>query len=221
MATAKTKTKKAAPKKSASDSIVKMRDQGKTWAEIADKHDMTVGKAIFAYDCATVPADERLTGTDKQIASAVKKLRNSGMAWGKIAARAGKTEGWCRKVYFEAGGENVNVQRGGRYPKGQGRKIIRPDLFAKYGEIETLGKPTKKTAAKKAAPKKAAAKDKPSDMTPDQFIKAAKGKRVHTVDGDSFKLVSATNDNGTIEALDAEGEEWGFELSEVDRLTAR
>lgn len=213
---AKTKEKAKSKIGSVNGQIVKARKAGDTWATIAEAMDLSVGKTIFIHECATVPDGERFTGTDAAVAKKIVKARDSGMSWGQIAARAGWPEGRCKRLYFEDGGGNVNVHRGGRYPQGEDRGSIRPDLD-EVGTTKTKPKGAKK-AVKKAGAKKASAKkggSKVADMTPAQFVKHAKGKTVTTTDGDKIKVSKISHSNGLFEVEDAEGDEWAFEISEV------
>lgn len=224
---AKAKAKKG---ESFEDSIVRMRDEEeRTWKEIAETLDVSIGKAIFTHMCATVPASEKLKGSDAQITKGIVRLRDKeNMGWGEISARAGWSPGKCQKVYFEQGGETVNVGRGGRYPNGESRETIRPDLAEKLANKGSkskakASKATTKKAVKKSAAKKAASKSggkSVQDMSPAQFIKHAKGKFVH-VDGEKFKVADISESNGEFEVKDADGEEWGFTLEEVEKVTSR
>lgn len=207
MAKAKTTTKSKSD--NVASQIVKLRSSGKTWAEISETTGVAVGKAIFIHECETLDDDERFKGTDAAITKKIISARDKGMSWGQIAARAGWAEGRCKKVYFEAGGETVNVHRGGRYPSGADRSEIRPDLDEK-----AAAKPAKK-ATKKAAKK--TAKSKAKAHTADSI----KGKFVTLSDGEKFKVVEVTESNGLFEATDADGEEWGFELDDIAKVTAR
>lgn len=209
MAKAKTSNKKDKSKASTSlaKDIVKARKGGATWAQIAEDHGLTVGKAIFIHECETVPEDEKFKGTDAAVTKRIVKARDDGMSWGQIAARAGWSEGRCKKAYFESGGEVVNVHRGGRYPEGADRSEIRPDL-----EEKASAKPKGKA---KASAKKSAKK------SGKHTVKSITGKFVTTVEGDKIKVEKASLSNGYFEVTDPDGDEWGFEMDEIAKVTAR
>lgn len=208
--------------------IVKARKGGAKWSEIAEEAEVTVGRAIFLHECATVPEDDVVDpeATEATIRKAILRMRDKqDLSWGQISARLGRGaigEGRVRTIYFDAGGETDNVKRGGRYANGKGRTDVRPDLD------EDSPKP-KKAAAKKGAPKKAAAKKSAAkgqgksiaDMSAAELKKAMMNKFVHTTDGDKFKAVSVSESNGMFEITDAEGDEWGLEQGDIAKITAR
>lgn len=97
--------------------IEKMREQGKTWAEIAEKLNMTAGRAQFIVLAAGVKPKDRIKYTDlddagKKIVAARDKDK---VAWPLLAARIGLTEGRVKDIYrrVKAGGSAAG-ERGKR-----------------------------------------------------------------------------------------------------------
>lgn len=204
--------------------IVKARKSGAKWKEIADEVELTVGRTIFLHECATAPEDEQIDpeGKPAVVSKAIVTMRDKqSMSWGQISARMGRGamgEGRVRTIYAEAEGTIENVKRGGRYPKDKTRADIRPDLD------DTSAKPAKgsKSAASKAASKKAPAKtggNKIADMSAKEFVAHAKGQFITTTDGDKLEVKSIKHSNGMFEIVDADGEDWGLEMSDIKKVT--
>jgi len=190
--------------------IVKSRKDGLKWAEIAEANSMTVGKAIFLHECATVEESDLIDpeASAATLQKAIVRMRDKhSMSWGQISARLGRGaigEIKARSIYFGNGGEIDNVLRGGR----------------RAGE---KAEPVKEKAAKAPA-KKAPAKKAPanvSEMTADELVKAMVNKFVHTTDGDKLKAVMVAESNGMFEITDADGDEWGLEQGDIAKITAR
>lgn len=101
--------------------IEKMREQGKTWGEIADKLKMTAGRAQFIVLAASVKPKDRIKYADlddagKKIVAARDKDK---VSWPLLAARIGLTEGRVKDIYrrVKAGGSAAG-ERGKRSSNG-------------------------------------------------------------------------------------------------------
>lgn len=165
----KTAAKKAPAKKVAASSgdaalgkqIASMRDEGQSWADIADTLEIKPGKAMFLHMCATVKPSEKITfKDDADLAKKVVAARDKeNLSWGTIMARTGLSGGKLRQLYEEASGTSTLGQRigkGGRPPgSGNGAAGTKPKGAAKKGAARAT-----KTASKKraGAAKKGAAK---------------------------------------------------------------
>lgn len=134
--------------------IAALRDDGVSWADIADQIGIKAGKAMFLHMCATVKPSERIKYTDdddlaKKVVAARDKEQ---LSWGTIMARTGVGGAKLRSLYEKASGTATlgqRIGRGGRPPGGAAKRTA----AKKSG--------TKKTAAKKGAAKKRAAKEGP------------------------------------------------------------
>ena len=195
--------------------IVKSRKDGSKWAEIAEANSMTVGKAIFLHECATVEESDLIDpeASAATLQKAIVRMRDKhSMSWGQISARLGRGaigEIKARSIYFGNGGEIDNVLRGGR----------RAGEKAAPVKEKAAKAPAKKAPAKKAAAKKTPANV--SEMTADELVKAMVNKFVHTTDGDKLKAVMVAESNGMFEITDADGDEWGLEQGDIAKITAR
>lgn len=136
--------------------IEKMREQGKSWNEIAEKMKMTPGRAQFILTASQVRPKDRIKYTKDDLEDAGKKIvaarDKQKMPWPLISARIGLTEGRVKDIYRRVkNGEPAGGSRGG----------------------SSNGKPrsTKKTAAKSARTRKTAAKPKR------ESVKASGSKR--------------------------------------------
>lgn len=150
-----------------SERIVKLKESGKTWAEISDAVSLPQGTCMFLYEEATVtPATKITAKNEEDLRKKIAKARSDGMSWGKIAARSGKSEGYCKKAYEDITGKSARgdrIGKGGRFPSGAERPAKAAGAVKKAtGPRKATGavkKATgKKVAAKKVAGKKVAAK---------------------------------------------------------------
>jgi hypothetical protein len=127
--------------------VARMRDNGQSWAEISEELEIGTGKAMLLNLYARVEDEDRITGTEAQVARQVVKVRNDGYSWGAIMARTGMGEQKLRRMYEEATGETTKgnrIGKGGRYPGD-----VKPD---------DDDAPVRKSTAKKAGAAKKAAK---------------------------------------------------------------
>lgn len=165
MATA-TKDKKAAKKeqeeaKDHGPQVVKLKNGGSSWAEIAEKLGISQGKAQLAFLRENTPAEDRINAKNeadlaKRIVSARDKDK---LSWGIISARSGVPESRCRKIYEEATGTSSRgnrIGRGGRFPSDE----VRPAKAPKAPKAKT---------AKEA--KEAKSDDTPAKVTAEQAKK--------------------------------------------------
>ncbi len=133
--------------------IKKLRDEGLSWAAVAEKAGVSAGKCMFLYEIASTNSKNRITGgTDAELKKAIAKARKEGLSWGIIAARSGQTVGYCQSAYEEVSGKPAlgdRVGKGGRLPSG----------------MKSAAKPVKSTAKKATAKKAAAKKSSGSDGT--------------------------------------------------------
>lgn len=200
--------------------VVRLRDkQNKDWAEIGEELEVGVGKAMLAYEFATVEESEKFKAkTDDALAKMIVKARDGGMSWGKIMARCDKSEGYCRKAYETVSGETTlgnRVGKGGRYPGGGSgdakpkKKVGKPQPAAK--------KSTKKVADKKSAPAKkvgAAKKVAIGEMNEEQITTRLTGK---TIDVENSDGETTTYIVRKVQSLD----EPGGELVFVDKKSGK
>lgn len=123
--------------------VVKLRDSGSKFEEIAETVGITPGRAIFLYDAATLEDSERITfKNDEDLGKKLIKLRGT-LSWGKISARSGVSEPKLKRLFEEAGGEaNSRLGKGGRHAG---------DAGPKKTAVRTRGKSAKPTAAKPSA----------------------------------------------------------------------
>jgi hypothetical protein len=101
---APTKTKRPTERLSDLDKaprIKKMREQGKPWAEIADKLKMTAGRAQFILLASEVKPKDRIKfdGDDDLAQKIVAARDDDGLSWPLISARSGVTEGRVKDIY--------------------------------------------------------------------------------------------------------------------------
>ena len=137
--------------------IVKAKQNGSKWGEIAAAHGMTEGRAQFHYMWGT---EKKGKPTPENI---VKWRNDEGASWGVISARTEITEAQVKAIYEEATKPNQRIDRVG-----------------KGGAYPTADKAApKKAVAKKAAatPTKAVAKKAP-EANPTGAKTTAKGTKV-------------------------------------------
>lgn len=105
--------------------VVKLRNADGKWSDIAEAVGITSGRAIFLYECATVPDDERISfRNDAELGKKLLKIRGT-MSWGKIAARTGLSEAKCKRLFVEAGGDlDDHIGKGGRVAGGGSDKPV-------------------------------------------------------------------------------------------------
>jgi hypothetical protein len=141
---------RAARDKEMGETIVERRNEGEKYAPIAADLGITVGKAIFLYECATVEPKNKITfRTEEDLGKKIVAARDKGLSWGRIAAYSGVPEGRVRKVWEETTGQSAmgqSIGKGGRTPNG----VVKAKPKAK-------AKPAVKAAAKPAATKPAPA----------------------------------------------------------------
>lgn len=196
--------RKFSPDMELAAAIKKDRDSDMGWAEIAEKHEVAQGKAMLLFMVASVPAKERITGTEEEVGKAIVKARNEGESWGRLSARAGIGEGKVRTLFEAHGGGSAADSRtgkGGRYPGG--------------------GSPAPKKAS--GSTKKAAAKG--GSPLVDQSLGDLKtrltGKTIKLVDGATHavkKIVKKSND-GELTFVDDEGTKQTVLLTHVKSAT--
>jgi hypothetical protein len=182
--------------------VVALREQGLKWDEIADRMETTTGKALLAHGWVSLPAKEKIKGTDAEKQAAIVRLRDDElMSWGQIMIRVGMNLGTVQRLYQEATGvspRGLRVGRGGRYPNDDG------------GEPA----PAKKAAAKKAAPPApaktkvaATGKKAPADMTLEELKERLEGAQILVTRGDKTQTVKVktvkTLKDGVIDLVDA------------------
>lgn len=130
--------------------IVKLRNAGDKWSDIAEAVGTTPGRAIFLYGAATVDDDDRITArNDGELGKKLLKMRKEGIAWGPLAYRTGMSEAKLKRLFVEAGGDlSEHVGRGGRTagPVDKAAAKTRKPATAK-----AKSKPVVRTRAKKAA----------------------------------------------------------------------
>ena len=131
--------------------VVERRKSGEKYGPIAADLGITVGKAIFLYECATVaPKDKiRFTDTD-ELGEKIVAARNAGVSWGRISARTGVPEGRVRSTWENATGKSAmgeSIGKGGRKANGV---VAKPKAKAKAAP---KAKAAAKPAAEKTAPK--------------------------------------------------------------------
>lgn len=138
------------------DKIIKMRDSGKVWKDIAETVGATVGQVIFTYEKNTVKNSERIKDIT---AKDVVRLRKEGVSWGRISVRGGITETKARSMFEEATGDpslGQRIGKGGRHPGGSNVVSLRERQVAKAAGKGAAKKAAKKVSAsaKKSAPAK-------------------------------------------------------------------
>lgn len=98
--------------------IVKRREAGEKWGEIAEAVELSTGKVMFMYEVSQVQPKDRIKyKDDDELASKIVEAREKGQSWGTIMARANIGEGKARKLYSDATGEDtkgLRVGKGGR-----------------------------------------------------------------------------------------------------------
>lgn len=134
--------------------IEKMREQGKTWGEIAEKLKMTAGRAQFIVLAASVRPKDRIKYADlndagKKIVAARDKDK---VSWPLLAARIGLTEGRVKDIYrrVKAGGSAAG-ERGKRSSNGKpktGAKA-RAKTAARRPSVKANGSKRSKRVAKR------------------------------------------------------------------------
>ena len=141
------------------DKIIKMRESGKVWKDIAESVGGTVGQVILAYEKATVKNSEKIKDIT---AKDVVRLRKEGVSWGRIAVRGGVTEVKVRSMFEESTGNpslGERIGKGGRHPTGTPKSNV-------VGiNTRKTAKAAGKVAAKKSA-KKAVANAKKATRRP-------------------------------------------------------
>lgn len=129
--------------------IEKLRDQGKTWSEIAEKLKMTPGRAQFLLLAANVKPKDRIKFTDDaDLAKKIVEARDKdSLSWPVIAARTGVTEGRVKDIYrrVKAGGPID-----GRRKKATKTKTTKAKAKPK-AKAKAKTTPAKKRRVKKAA----------------------------------------------------------------------
>lgn len=154
---------------------VDLRDkQELAWHDVAGRMDVSVGRAMLAYNFGKVKPSERVKAdSDEALARAIVKLRdNEELSWGIISARTGEGEMRCRALYESVKGpgstKGNRIGKGGRYPGGGGgKKPIKKATAKKAPAKKTTAvkkstgaakRPTKKAAGARKAPARKAAK---------------------------------------------------------------
>ena len=125
------------------EQIVKLRNEGHKWADIADAVGVPPGKCMLEYDRATIPARDRVKNATPE---KIVELRDSGLSWGKIMAMTGLPETKARSMYTEGSGIDTlghRIGKGGRFP-GNGQD-------ADGQRVKPAKGTTKKTVAPSAA----------------------------------------------------------------------
>lgn len=125
--------------------IVARRNKGDKYGEIASDLNITVGKAIYLFECAN---QEPIAWTNENdLAKKIVAARKENQSWGIISARVSLPEGKVRKIWSDTTGQDARGQRigkGGRTLNGA-PKAAKPKVAAKP-------KATPKVASAKAAP---------------------------------------------------------------------
>jgi hypothetical protein len=140
------------------EKVVKLRNKDQEWSEIAESLEISAGKAMLAFEFATVEPKDKIKAKPESadMARAIVRLRDKEeLSWGRISARADLPESRCRKIYEDTSGESTlgnRIGKGGRYPGGGGER--KPS--AKKSAVKKGG--AKKSAAKKSTVKKGGAK---------------------------------------------------------------
>lgn len=170
--------------------VAKMRDEGTSFTDIADELEISSGKAQLLNMYARVDEDDRITGTETQVAKQVVKQRDAGYSWGALMARTGIGEARLRKMYEEQTGTSTKgnrIGKGGRYPAGEG------PAPAKAVPAKKAAKTTKKAVK---AGKAEGAEDQPrsdhplADMSLVQLKKRLEGR-----------TIKVNRSNGKVEAI--------------------
>lgn len=131
--------------------IVARRKADEKYGSIAADLKITVGKAIYLYECATTAPKDRITFTDE--ADRGRKFvaaRAAGLSWGIISARSGVPEGTVRTAWEKATGKSAkgeSIGKGGRSANGT------PSRAKPKAAPKTKAAPKAKPAAPKAAAK--------------------------------------------------------------------
>lgn len=202
--------------------VVELREgQEMKWDEIATEMECQPGKAMLAYLVQTIPARQKIKGSDEDVAQKIVAARDEDQdSWGRISARANLPESRVRKIYTDTSGINsrgLRIGKGGRFPEG----VERPAKAEKAPAA-------KKVAAAKKVPvaKKAAAKPRGNPllkMDVDQLAKRINGKTI-TVDRDGsderikVKSVSDLSD-GIVEFTDQAGKARTIEVSTITKCS--
>lgn len=134
----------AAKDKALTVQVLAKRNADLKYAEIASDLGITVGKAIFLYECANVAPKDKIK-VDENVGAKIVAVRAQGVSWGLIAARSGLPEGKVKKIWSDTTNKpwlGETIGKGGRKANGAA--------------------PVKATKAVKAKPVKAAAKPAPA-----------------------------------------------------------
>lgn len=203
------KAERAAKNGAIQADVVKMREDGKKWGEIAEALDITPGKAMFLEMKAQVADNPKLAikfSGDEDLTEKVLAARNDDMlSWGQISARTGVSEGKLKKLWEAGGGSKGHrIGKGGRFPAG----AERPE------------KATKQTTKKSTGGGKQSAKKLSELTTLEDYQQKLEGaKAVLTRGGKevviAIKSVKGIDDKGAISVLDADGKTRAFKKSEL------
>lgn len=132
--------------------IVKRRDNGDKYAVIASDLGITVGKAIFLYECATVAPKDKIKFTSETLGAKIDEARDEGLSWGRISARTGVPEGRVRSTWEKHTGKSArgeSIGKGGRKANGV---VAKPKASAKPKATPKTTAVKPKAAAKPATP---------------------------------------------------------------------
>lgn len=149
----------AAKDKQLATQIVARRKNEEGYAAIASDLNVTVGKAIYLYECATTAPKDKIRWTNEDDrASKIVAARQAGLSWGLISARTDPRvpEGTVRKVWEDTTGKSAkgeNIGKGGRGVVGapsRAKAKVAPKAKAKATPKAAAGN-GKATAKPKAA----------------------------------------------------------------------
>lgn len=193
--------------------VVKMREDGAKWGEIAEALDITPGKAMFLEMKAQVADNPKLAikwSSDEDLAAKVTAARNEDMlSWGQISARTGVSEGKLKKLWETGGGEKGHrIGKGGRFPAGADRPA------------KATKQTTKKAGAGTGSSQSAKTKTLKELNTLEDFQAKLDGaKAVLTRNGKEVVIavrnVKDIDAKGTITVLDQDGKSRSFKKSEL------
>lgn len=204
------KAERAAKNGALQAEVVRMREEGSKWGDIAEALDITPGKAMFLEMKAQVADNPKLAikwSDDEDLTEKVVAARNEDMlSWGQISARTGVSEGKLKKLWEAGGGaKGHRIGKGGRFPAG----VDRPEKTTKQTKKASGGSGTRQGTKKLGD--LSTLEDYQAKLEGAKAVLTRNGKEV-VIPVKSVKEIDA---KGVLSVTDVDGKSRSFKKSEL------